>query len=467
VLEESKAGHALTQQMLGNMMKAELRAGLRSLSDGLALLQKDPQDGMARGQLGEAKSSLVKHLEFLREEEAAGRATAVEHWAVVRLALASSYLGIGLERQAVAELEELMALPVQGEGLARLRERLPAELQTAKVRYFDERTPALDVRAQGLQFTERRLGEWLEVLKGERGRLGELKRRAGELVAGSEVLRGAWAERAGRAGARAREAEDALALRALMVLGAEFSKKRIEHDIQWVTIPAGSFQMGSQDGESDEKPIHTVTLKAFQMSKTEVTVKQYRSCVAAGVCSEPESCGIFGSPNWSSSPGSKENHPINCVDWGQARTFAKWVGADLPTEAEWEYAARGGQSFTYASSNSLDDVAWYSSNSGGDTKPVGTKQANAFGLHDMSGNVWEWTLDEYKSDYNGAPSDGHQAVGSIPTCSTKCDNGAARRVFRGGCWFYDASHLRVALRYCISPVPRNGNLGLRLRRTLP
>jgi len=204
VLEESKAGHALTQQMLGNMMKAELRAGLRSLSDGLALLQKDPQDGMARGQLIEAKSSLVKHLEFLREEEAAGRATAVEHWAVVRLALASSYLGIGLERQAVAELEELMALPVQGEGLARLRERLPAELQTAKVRYFDERTPALDVRAQGLQFTEQRLGEWLEALKGERGRLGELKRRAGELVAGSEVLREAWAERAGRAGARAR-----------------------------------------------------------------------------------------------------------------------------------------------------------------------------------------------------------------------------------------------------------------------
>ena len=222
--------------------------------------------------------------------------------------------------------------------------------------------------------------------------------------------------------------------------------------------------MGSEDGGSDEKPVHTVRLKAFEMSKTEVTVGQYRKCVEAGVCSEPRT----GSPcTWSSSLGSKEDHPINCVDWGQSRTFAKWVGADLPTEAEWEYAARGGQSFTYAGSNSPDDVAWHLSNSGYDTKPVGTKRANGYGLHDMSGNVWEWVLDEYKSDYSNAPSDGHQAVGSIPTCSTKCDNGAAWRVSRGGSWVYGAGFLRVADRGGLSPDDLHVFLGLRLRRTLP
>jgi len=228
-------------------------------------------------------------------------------------------------------------------------------------------------------------------------------------------------------------------------------------DITWVRIPGGSFQMG-----------HTVTLSDFEMSKTEVTVGQYRKCVAAGVCSEPSSCSWFlaGSPNWSSSPGSKENHPINCVSWVQARTFAKWVGADLPTEAEWEYAARGGQSFTYAGSNSPSDVAWYNQNSDGGTRPVGTKRANGYGLHDMSGNVGEWVLDEY-GYYMSAPSDGHQAAGSLPACSIECDSSPARRVHRGGSWFFGASDLRVALRFSSSPDDRSGSHGLRLRRTLP
>ena len=214
---------------------------------------------------------------------------------------------------------------------------------------------------------------------------------------------------------------------------------------------------------SDEQPIRTVTLSDFEMSKMEVTVRDYRACVEAGVCSEPNT----GAPcTWSSSPESKENHPISCVDWGQARTFAKWVGADLPTEAEWEYAARGGQLFEYAGSDNFDEVAWHFSNSGDGTQPVGTKRANGYGLHDMSGNVFEWTLDEY-GDYDSAPRDGHQAAGSIPACGIECDIGAARRVNRGGSWILDASNLRVASRNSDSPDRRRGYLGLRLRRTLP
>jgi len=215
---------------------------------------------------------------------------------------------------------------------------------------------------------------------------------------------------------------------------------------------------------SNEQPIRTVTLSDFEMSQMEVTVRDYRACVEAGACSEPSTDTYC---TWSSSPKSKENHPINCVDWGQARSFAKWVGADLPTEAEWEYAARGGQPFEYAGSDNPDDVAWYDENSGEDTHPVGAKQANGYGLYDMSGNVWEWMLDEYIDTYNGAPSDGHQPVGLIPTCSTRCDNGAADRVNRGGSWRYVASTLHVAYRISSPPDLRDGLLGLRLRRTLP
>jgi len=236
--------------------------------------------------------------------------------------------------------------------------------------------------------------------------------------------------------------------------------------ITWVRIPGGSFQMGSTEHPT-QQPIRTVTLSDFEMSQMEVTVRDYRACVEAGACSEPRTPPPLDRIcTWSSSPESKENHPINCVDWGQARTFAKWVGADLPTEAEWEYAARGGQPFEYAGSDNPDEVAWYILNSDDGTRPVGTKRANGYGLYDMSGNVSEWTLDEYRDTYNGAPSDGHQPVGSIPTCSAVCDNGAARRVFRGGSWNLNAFYLRVALRGGRSPYP-NGDLGLRLRRTLP
>ena len=236
---------------------------------------------------------------------------------------------------------------------------------------------------------------------------------------------------------------------ALVVLGAVR-----DVEIEWVRVPGGGFEMGWWGFA------RKVTLRTFEMSKTEVTVGQYRACVMAGVCSEPNT--NISWCTWSRDAGSKENHPINCIDWGQARTFAKWAGADLPTEAEWEYAARGGQGFTYAGSDNLDDVAWYSQNSGGGTKPVGTKRANGYGLHDMSGNVREWVLDEFKDSYTIPPSDGHQAVG----CDLKCDNGEdVRRVSRGGSWLDKADELRVAHRKSNSPDFRDSRLGLRLRRT--
>jgi formylglycine-generating enzyme required for sulfatase activity len=226
--------------------------------------------------------------------------------------------------------------------------------------------------------------------------------------------------------------------------------------IEWIRIRGGSFMMGSEDGSRNEQPVHRVVVKDFYMSKTEVTVGQYRKCVEAGVCSKPDSC------NWTDSIGSKENHPINCVDWKQARTFAKWVGGDLPSEAQWEYASRsGGQDIKYPWGNAEPrcEIANYHG-CGGKTTPVCSKTGGntAQGLCDMGGNVWEWVLDEYHSSYSGAPSD------DIGWCSDRgCyTNTSARHVYRGGGWYGTNSGLRSAHRNGSSSGLRDDYVGFRV-----
>jgi formylglycine-generating enzyme required for sulfatase activity len=139
----------------------------------------------------------------------------------------------------------------------------------------------------------------------------------------------------------------------------------------------------------------------------------------------------------------------------------------LPTEAQWEYAARGGERYTYAGSNDPDRVGWYSSNSQYSTHSVKTKTPNAYGLYDMSGNVWEWTLDEWHSDYDGAPTHAEEPWGSAPKCRQRCDKGSSGRVIRGGSWNDRAGDLRVADRDYRHPGNRYSVLGFRVRRTFP
>ena len=244
-------------------------------------------------------------------------------------------------------------------------------------------------------------------------------------------------------------------------------RRERELGIEFVMIPEGLFQMGSNEGDFNEKPIHSVRVPAFWMSKTEVTVGQYRKCVETGRCTPPNTSD-WGSANWTLNPSSKEDHPINGVDWAQARTFAKWVGADidLPTEAEWEYAARGGQRFTYAGSNDFDEVAWHALNTATGTQSVGTRKANGFGLYDMSGNVREWTLDNYEDSYSNAPRNGAQVRGGIPQCVTRCDVGVDDRVIRGGGWDDSANTLRITSRRYESPEHRDYHLGFRLRKMI-
>jgi formylglycine-generating enzyme required for sulfatase activity len=223
--------------------------------------------------------------------------------------------------------------------------------------------------------------------------------------------------------------------------------------LDWVFIPGGTFTMGAPETEQaaspDEGPVHQVAVKAFEMTRNEVTVTQYRRCVEVGACTVPgagEGCnwGVLG----------HEDHPINCVDWDQAATFARWAGGRIPTEAEWEYAARGGRDTLYAGSNDVGAVAWHVGNSGGSTHPVGGKLPNGYGLHDMSGNVWEWVADWYHRSYAGAPADGSAWV----------EGGNAHRVIRGGSASYAGRPIRLAIRHGCSPGDRSAGLGFRLAR---
>ena len=244
--------------------------------------------------------------------------------------------------------------------------------------------------------------------------------------------------------------------------------------LKWVTLPAGSFEMGSSQGDVDERPMHQVHVRAFKLAATEVTVGQYRACVEAGVCTAP----ARHADNWSKKycnwgQRGRALHPMNCVNWAQARTFSRWVGGDLPTEAQWEYAARSaGQRVTYPWGAEETTCARAIMSDGGGgcgkertwrvcSRPQGyTVQT----LCDMAGSVWEWTLDEYQSSYQGAPTNGEQYVGSVPTCKHRCaPDSSARRVYRGGGWRSGPRDLRVTNRYSGPAHYQFNNVGFRPR----
>ena len=217
--------------------------------------------------------------------------------------------------------------------------------------------------------------------------------------------------------------------------------------IDMVRVEAGTFTMGAtaemKDPRDDEKPTHRVTLtNDYYIGKYEVTQALWQA--------------VMGS-NPSSRKG--DNLPVEKVSWKDCQKFLSKLNRitgkmfRLPTEAEWEYAARGGKKcrgYQYSGSNNLSDVAWYDDNSGNKTHAVGTKQANELGIYDMSGNVWEWCQDWY-----GAYSSSSQVN---PTGA----NSGSGRVRRGGCWNASAMVGRSSCRGCLEPVYSYDYLGLRL-----
>jgi formylglycine-generating enzyme required for sulfatase activity len=213
---------------------------------------------------------------------------------------------------------------------------------------------------------------------------------------------------------------------------------------EMVVIPAGSFEMGGT--AYSESPRHRVTLNAFSMGKTEVTQGQWRSIMGTSP-SKFSACG--------------DTCPVETVSWVDAQAFVKKLSAKtgkqyrLSSEAEWEYACRAGGQDEYCGSGRADDLGWHGANSGGSTRPVGGKQANAWGLHDMSGNVWEWTEDCWKENYNGAPTDG--SAWTTDNCSP--------RVVRGGSWYFTPQSLRAANRDRNSAANQVSGIGFRVART--
>ncbi len=249
---------------------------------------------------------------------------------------------------------------------------------------------------------------------------------------------------------------------------------------EMVWIPAGSFRMGDIQGGgySDEKPVHRVNVEQFAMGKYEVTVGEFRQFVnATGYKTEAEKdkgCNTYGDDwgykkdaNWRNPYFSQNNNqPVVCVSWNDATTYVEWLSQQtgkqyrLPTEAEWEYAARAGSETKYWWGNEIGKNRAACDGCGAEwgwdakkmTAPVGSFNSNPFDLYDTVGNVWEWTCSEYENKYNGKEK----------KCTSK--NRARRPVVRGGSWVVEAGRVRSAFRLRDSHDYRVNFVGFRLAR---
>ncbi len=239
-----------------------------------------------------------------------------------------------------------------------------------------------------------------------------------------------------------------------------------------ISVQGSTFMMGTNDGETDEQPAHKVQLSDFYIGKFEITVKQYRQ-----FCEEterdfpkppPKTSDPRTGENWYfEHPNVKEwvwqdEWPIVNITWYDAVAYCEWLSDytgrkyRLPTEAEWEFAARGGKKskgFEYSGSNKPEDVAWYdeTTNEAG-LKPVGTKRANELGIHDMSGNAWEWCSDFYLQTFY-AKSPVKNPIGPAT---------GIFKVVRGGSWYYYDSMSRVFTRDSPKAGESNWNYGFRV-----
>ena len=231
---------------------------------------------------------------------------------------------------------------------------------------------------------------------------------------------------------------------------------------EMVVIGAGRFRMGCLSGDdacsSGEQPVHEVAVAAFALSKHEVTFAQWDACVSGGGCGGHRP----GDRGW-----GRADRPVVNVNWQDAQSYVAWLSREtgeayrLPTEAEWEYAARAGTTTKYGWGNEIGVNRANCEGCGSrwdnkETAPVGSFPANARGLHDMHGNVWEWVQDCWNGSYAGAPVDG----------SAWLSGDCSRRVSRGGSWLYDPRYLRAANRSWVTSGIRLNYDGFRVARTL-
>ncbi len=218
--------------------------------------------------------------------------------------------------------------------------------------------------------------------------------------------------------------------------------------ISMIFVKDGTFQMGSNDGDNDEKPVHTVILKDFYIGKYEVTQAQWQT--------------VMG---YNPSGFKGDDLPVENVSWNDVQKFIEKLNQltgknyRLPTEAEWEYAARGGnksRGYKYAGSNNIDDTGWFSENAGGRTHIVGEKSPNELGIYDMCGNVYEWCADWYNKDY----------YVHSPRENPSGPSFGDFRVIRGGSWSNSVKLCRVTERLDYGPSGISNFFGFRLARSV-
>jgi formylglycine-generating enzyme required for sulfatase activity/dienelactone hydrolase len=275
---------------------------------------------------------------------------------------------------------------------------------------------------------------------------------------------------------------------------------------EMLVIPAGKFMMGSSAAEkswaasqvgsaewvADEAPQHEVSVPSFVMGKYDVTHGEYAAFVRETGHSAGDGCGIDGfewkkqvDRSWQN-PGynQSDRDPVVCVSWQDAKAYIAWLNGKLrqkssasgdgpyrlPSESEWEYAARAGTSTRFWWGDDVaaaSDHAWYKFNSDGQTHPVGLKLANAFGLYDLVGNVWQWTEDCYDNSYAPAPVDGHANETPSSDVHANDSQGKCLRVDRGSSWMFPAWALRSATRERNPSDYRDTIMGFRMAMTLP
>lgn len=245
-----------------------------------------------------------------------------------------------------------------------------------------------------------------------------------------------------------------------------------------VLIPAGEFQMGSIDADvdGDEKPVHPVYVDAFYMDTHEVTNAAYKAFVDANpqwqkgnIQAKFHDGNYLSNWNGNNYPAGKANHPVTYVSWYAAMAYAAWAEKRLPTEAEWEYAARGGlkgKKYPWGDTISSRNASYFPHVDG--TTAVGRYAANNYGLFDMAGNVWEWCLDEWKFDFYAVspylnPLSGAPTIRSIQENFTSVQSA---RVLRSGSWNSRALSVRVTSRHRFTPALTSSVFGFRCVRAV-
>jgi formylglycine-generating enzyme required for sulfatase activity len=223
-----------------------------------------------------------------------------------------------------------------------------------------------------------------------------------------------------------------------------------------VFVPAGEFIMGSPQGEGgdDERPQREVYLDAFYIGKYEVTNAEYKECVDARRCNPPSQISSSTRDSYYGNP-EYDNYPVIYVSWDDVQAYCDWKDVRLPTEAEWEKAARGTDGREYPWGNETpDETKLNYADNVGDTTEVGSYPdgASPYGVMDMAGNVWEWVADWYDADYYREP----------PERNPQGPDSGEYRVLRGGSWRYGRSSVRCAYRNRYNPDYRNLSIGFRV-----